>query len=58
VAALKGFYAKPPAGPTIPLRPQSITFNNTGGQPHENRQQFLTLNYIIAYNGIFPPHQP
>ncbi len=25
-----------------------------GGQPHENRQPFLTLNYIIAWAGIFP----
>ena len=25
-----------------------------GGQPHENRQPFLVLNYIIALQGIFP----
>jgi microcystin-dependent protein len=25
-----------------------------GGQPHENRQPFLALNYIIALEGIFP----
>jgi microcystin-dependent protein len=25
-----------------------------GNQPHENRQPFLTLNFIIALNGIFP----
>ncbi len=25
-----------------------------GSQPHENRQPFLTLNYIIALEGIFP----
>jgi microcystin-dependent protein len=28
---------------------------NTGGQPHENRQPFLTINYCIALQGIFPP---
>ena len=25
-----------------------------GGQPHNNRQPFLTLLYCIAYEGIFP----
>jgi len=25
-----------------------------GSQPHENRQPYLALNYIIAINGIFP----
>ena len=26
-----------------------------GGQPHENRQPLLAVNYIIALFGIFPP---
>ena len=35
------------------LNPGSI--GNTGGsQPHENRQPFLTLNFCIALQGIFP----
>ena len=25
-----------------------------GGQPHENRQPTLALNYVIALQGIFP----
>ena len=25
-----------------------------GGQPHENRQPYLVLNYIIALQGVFP----
>lgn len=25
-----------------------------GGQPHENRQPFLTLNFCIALSGIYP----
>src|SRR5262249_24929466 len=25
-----------------------------GGQPHENRQPFLALNFCIAMQGIFP----
>lgn len=26
-----------------------------GGQAHENRQPYLTVNFCIALNGIFPP---
>jgi len=26
-----------------------------GGQPHENRQPFLTLHFVIALQGVFPP---
>ena len=26
-----------------------------GGQAHENRQPFLTINFCIAMNGIYPP---
>jgi microcystin-dependent protein len=26
-----------------------------GGQPHENRQPYLALNYCIALQGVFPP---
>jgi len=25
-----------------------------GGQPHENRQPYLTMNWVIALEGIFP----
>jgi microcystin-dependent protein len=35
------------------LHPSTIT--NTGGsQPHENRQPFIVLNFIIALQGVFP----
>ena len=27
---------------------------NTGGQPHQNMQPYLTLNFCIALQGIFP----
>ena len=31
------------------------TVSNVGGsQPHENRQPFLVLNFIIALQGVFP----
>jgi microcystin-dependent protein len=32
-----------------------LIVSNTGGsQPHENRQPFLVLNFIVALQGIFP----
>ena len=48
---LKGMYDNKPA--TLALKSGTIsTF--VGGQPHENRQQFVVLNYIIAWSGVFP----
>ncbi len=35
------------------LNPASVS-NVGGSQPHENRQPFLTLNFCIALQGIFP----
>jgi microcystin-dependent protein len=35
------------------IHPATVS-NVGGGQPHENRQPFLTLNFIIALQGIFP----
>jgi microcystin-dependent protein len=37
------------------LSPTSVT-NAGGSQPHENRQPFLVLNYVIALQGVFPSH--
>lgn len=35
--------------------PSPATISNTGGsQPHTNMQPFLTLNFCIALQGIFP----
>lgn len=46
-----GMYGAPP--PTTALSSASIAL--TGGNlPHENRQPFLTITYIIAAFGIFP----
>lgn len=39
---------------TTGLAPQSISFNG-GGQPHNNMQPYLALNYCIAMSGVFPP---
>jgi microcystin-dependent protein len=35
------------------LNPAEVS-NVGGSQPHENRQPFLVLNFIIALQGIFP----
>jgi microcystin-dependent protein len=35
------------------MAPGTIT-NSGGSQPHENRQPYLVLNFIIALVGIFP----
>jgi microcystin-dependent protein len=43
-----------PDGQTAPMmNPASIKIAG-GSQPHENRQPFLVLNFIIALQGIYP----
>ena len=39
---------------TVPLAPDAFAVTG-GGQPHNNMQPSLGLNYIIALQGIFPP---
>jgi microcystin-dependent protein len=39
--------------PTTTLAPNSVTTVG-GSQPHENRQPYTVLNFIIALQGIFP----
>jgi microcystin-dependent protein len=39
--------------PTLVLNPLSIAFTG-GGQPHDNMQPSLCVNYIIAVEGIYP----
>ncbi|UAJ79182.1 phage tail protein [Leifsonia sp. ZF2019] len=39
---------------TIPLAPTAFAVTG-GGQPHNNMQPSLGMNYIIALQGIFPP---
>ena len=43
------------AGPNnlTPMVASSISFVG-GSQPHENRQPYLVLNFIIALQGVFP----
>lgn len=39
------------------LNPAAVLpYLDGGNQPHENRHPFQAITYIIAYEGIFPPH--
>mgnify|MGYP001556366097 CR=1 FL=1 len=49
----KNIYA--PAGTLTPLDARSVEAVGAG-QPHNNMQQSLTLNFVIALTGIFPSH--
>jgi microcystin-dependent protein len=42
-----------PASNLSTLHPSSIS-NVGGSQPHENRQPYLVLNFIVALQGVFP----
>lgn len=43
------------SGATTPLAPAALSAAAGGGQPHNNRQPYLALNFCIALSGIFPP---
>jgi microcystin-dependent protein len=45
-------YVQAPA--TAALNAQSIGAAAGGGAPHENRQPYLAVTYIIALSGVFP----
>jgi microcystin-dependent protein len=49
VPARGGVYASSPDGSNL-----AATTSAGGGQPHTNLQPYLTLNYCIALEGIFP----
>jgi microcystin-dependent protein len=53
LAATKGLSAYAAPANLTALAPSSIA-NTGGGQPHSNVQPFLTLNFCIALQGIFP----
>lgn len=42
------------ASASVPLAPNAFAATG-GGQPHNNIQPSLALNYIIALQGVFPP---
>jgi microcystin-dependent protein len=44
------------SAPNATLNPAAIA-NTGGGQAHSNMMPYLTLNFCIALQGIFPPRQ-
>ena len=42
------------SAPDTQLAPTAINFAG-GGQPHNNMMPYLTLNFCIALQGVFPP---
>lgn len=40
--------------PNAQMSPQMVNING-GGLPHNNMQPFVTLNYCIAMQGVYPP---
>ena len=51
-AAFSMYNAGPPA---TALSPYAMDVYRGGQRPHENRQPFQVINYIICAEGIFPP---
>ena len=47
-------YLAPAGAPLVPMAPGALGPAG-GGQPHNNMQPYLTLNYCIALQGVFPP---
>jgi microcystin-dependent protein len=43
-----------PAPATVPLASEAVTPAG-GDQPHNNMQPYLTLNFCIALQGVYPP---
>jgi microcystin-dependent protein len=47
-------YKQPPSGNVTNMAFQSLPVQG-GSQPHNNMQPFLTLEFCIALQGVFPP---
>lgn len=54
LATSQGGFAYAPAAGLTPLSGQALA-SAGGGLPHNNLQPYLTLNFCIALQGIFPP---
>jgi microcystin-dependent protein len=47
-------FAAPSAGPVKQLAPETLAIAG-GDQPHNNMMPYLTVNFCIALQGVFPP---
>ena len=45
----------PQGGPYVNLADETVLPYENAAQPHPNRQPYLTINFCIAIQGIFPP---
>lgn len=45
------------SGKSGSFKPEISVIQNGGGLPHNNMQPYLTLNFIIAMQGVYPPRQ-
>ena len=52
-----GSYSDSPAAAKTTLAPDAIVANGSG-QPHNNLQPYLTLNYCVALQGVMPNQPP
>ncbi len=53
--AAGNFYSQQdPGDKLLPMNAGAISLAG-GNQPHNNMQPFLSINYIICYQGVFPP---
>lgn len=57
LGACAGVYLYHESAPTEALNRESVTPSRGGAQPHENRQPYLCLTYIIALDGLYPPSE-
>jgi microcystin-dependent protein len=53
-STVTGLQAYQPTGGAVTTLKPTMLQNTGGSQPHENRQPFLCVNFIIALFGIFP----
>jgi microcystin-dependent protein len=52
-----GYVYTPTPTPLTPMAASALTAFNGGSQPHENMMPYLGMNWIIAFQGVFPPRQ-
>jgi len=52
-ALLAGAKVYAPGSASVPLAPAAVGASG-GSQPHDNMQPYLTVNFIIALNGVYP----
>jgi microcystin-dependent protein len=53
-AGIDGLQMYRQSSPSRPLNAGAVSAVG-GAQPHENRQPYIAMNYIIALTGIYPP---